>query len=489
MVIVTDAQAARWFGTRSISGQVTATSNAAFQASGSEQADVIVEVTPRVGFRAEGGRFSAGGSLAVTASHYLARSATDRLAPTADVFARLEAIENFFFIDGSLRILQTFEDPFGPQPIGTSSINNQTQYEVRITPAIRGRIGTRTQYEVQSDNTYVDRSGGSGGRPSAWASRNSAQLNYTPAPLGGGVSYERNDAAFESGGSARRTTELARAYVNYAVTPALSIGVRAGQDRTNFPGFDQTYDVYGGQISWRPSERTDLSVVAEKRFFGNGWQASFVHRRPRMAWTLRSSRDVSTQPQLFLNVPTTFDVAALINASLATRIPDPVQRARFVEDLIVSRGLPRSLQGAVNIYGDAASLRQDNSVALTLFGVRSSIIFSVFHAKSEQLILGSTGGVIPAQLQDNKQFGLGAGFSRELDQRTSLNAEASWRDTSGLAAFDDQSSRQQTYQVRLTRRLGPRTTGTAGARFQHLSSNVTNDSREVAAFAGLTHEF
>ena len=65
-------------------------------------------------------------------------------------------------------------------------------------------------------------------------------------------------------------TDIARALVNVAVVDTFRMGLRVGVERDNFLTDPGWHSIYGGQLSWRPSERTALDFDAEKRFFGNG---------------------------------------------------------------------------------------------------------------------------------------------------------------------------------------------------------------------------
>jgi uncharacterized protein (PEP-CTERM system associated) len=489
LVIAPDATAQRWATSALVDSRLTLTDNGDFENRGEKRADSILELRPRIGFRRAGGGVRLDGDAALASYTYADGTQPGRIDPALDLKANFEAIDNFLFIDGSMRLQRTLENPFGPQTPAGSSVNSQRTFQARISPYVQGSIGSRVRYRLANDTSWTRSNGSSQQLNSQYATRQSAELSLLPRPVGLSLTFDRDDSDAEGGATRRTTSEVARASLLYSPRPQFTFGVLAGHEENNYPGFNAKRDFYGMSGTWRPTERTNLSFAGERRFFGNGWQAAFDHRMPRLAWTVRSSRAVSTLPQRFLGLPVTQDVAALIDASLTTRIPDPIERARAVEDLIISRGLPRTLVVPVDIYAEQIELRTANSATVALIGPRNTVAFTAFSSVTERLVASSGPAAVPDALLDNRQRGLGVSFAHQLSMLTTLSADASWRDTRGLGLATNEQSRQQTYQLRFTHLLTPKTTATGGARYQVFDSTVQKDTSEAALFVGLGHRF
>lgn len=489
LLISGTASAQRWAASASVEGQVTATDNGTFDARGEKEGELSLQIAPRISFRRAGGRLRVDGDAALSAFTYVQGTQSSRIDPALNLIASLEALEDAFFIETSARVQRTLDNPFGPQTPSGSSFNTQSTYQARISPYLTGELGSRVRYQLRSDTSWTRSSGGSASVGNQYATRQSAVLSVLPRPLGLTATFDRDDSDVESGSSDRRTAETARLIAVYSPNAQWTFGLRGGHERNNYPGIDSSRDFYGANLTWRPTERTTLSLLGEKRFFGNGWEFAFDHRMPRLAWTIRSSRNVSTLPQRFLGLPVTQNVAALIDASLVTRFPDPIDRARAVEDIIISRGLPRTLLTAVDVFTERIELQTSNTATVTIIGARSTLAFTLFSTSTEGIAGTSGGTTIPQELLDNRQRGVGISVGHQLSSLTTLSGETSWRDTRGLGGATDERSRQQVYSLRVARRLSPDTTATGGARYQVFDSTNQGDTTEAALFIGLSHRF
>jgi uncharacterized protein (PEP-CTERM system associated) len=310
-----------------------------------------------------------------------------------------------------------------------------------------------------------------------------------PRPLGLSVAYQREDSRFESSQQPRAVSEIARGIVSYLFGDQFTIGLRGGYEKNNYTGFDSEGKIYGGEFSWRPTERTNISGYGEHRFFGTGWQFGFSHRMPKLAFNIQSSRDISTYPQTLLTVPAAVSVAALLDQALTTQYPDPAQRAIAVQDLIAARGLPPTLITPVSFYTEQISLLTNSSANIVLLGARNSLGLTVFHQRTEQIVGGAGSPILPTSLLDNVQLGGSLTLSHQLTALTGMNLTGDWSRTRGLGIFDTEETKQRGVRLQVNRELSPRTNGFVGARYQVIDSNVTSDARETAVFAGVGHRF
>ena len=67
--------------------------------------------------------------------------------------------------------------------------------------------------------------------------------------------------------------------MNYLLDAQLLVGLIAGRERSAFSFTDKSDPIRGMSLRWTPTERTTVSMLGERRFFGNGWdgvQSSFA---------------------------------------------------------------------------------------------------------------------------------------------------------------------------------------------------------------------
>lgn len=483
------ALAERWFTEFGLGAQATATSNSGFNRQGQDEADVIAEVTPSVVVRGEGRRLRLAGNLALTSFTYLQGTQSSEFAPTGSLLANLEAIERFFFVDADVRLSRAFTNPFGPRPEGASSVNTQSTTTARLSPYIDWQISPRLHAFARSENTWTRTTGSEVALRNAYAMRQSAEVAYLPRPIGLSLSYQRSDSNFSGGGSARVTTEIAHAIASVSFDEQFEIALRAGYETNNLPGFGAERTFYGAGLTWRPNPRVNLSAFAEDRYFGTGWQLAFSHRMPRLAWSVQSTRDVATYPELLMTLPAQISVASLLDQALTTRYPDPIERARAVQDLIAATGLPQFVIAPVSFFTQQVNLITSHSANIVLLGARNSLGLSGFYLRTEAIIGGDGSPLLPTGLEDNVQVGASVALNHQLTPISALSLTTTWTRTRGLGLFVAAETEQRGVRLQLNRMLGPKSNGFVAVRIQDIGSNVTGDAQEVAAVVGVSHRF
>lgn len=486
-----DARAERWYLDPSVATRATWTNNAGFGADGQRESDVILEATPQIVLRGEGKRFNLSGSLGLTALTYAGGSRDNRYLPSADLSAKLEAIEQFFFIDAGVSSRQAAESAFAPNPNSAADVNTVTSSQYRIAPYFEGRVGSDVRWRLRSANSWSDVSGNGLNAGGAYLGEHSLRIERTPSRFGWTIEAARSDTRFETGDVPSAVVDSARLILVYALTPEFNLGVRSGYERTNIVIENDTQVIYGGQFAWKPSNRTDLNGYWEKRFFGSGWQLAFNHRMPRVAWNAALSRNVQTAPQLFLTLPATNDLAALLDSAFATRFPDPTERARAVSDLMARQGLSNSLSAETRIFANRISLVTTASLSMVVTGVRNTFGVALFHTKSEEIQDSAVAASGIAQPNLTQQ-GVSVTFSHQFSSVTSLNVGGLYSRPKGSGPQTGLTSTQKSASAQLTRQLAPKTNAFAGLRTQTFDSNVpgvASNARENAGFVGLNHRF
>ena len=199
----------------------------------------------------------------------------------------------------------------------------------------------------------------------------------------------------------------ARLLLPYQIDPQLQIAPRVGYETVQVCRCQATQDgVYGIGVQWSPTDRTQVGGFWEHRFFGSSYSAQISHRLPNAALSANFSRGLSSYPQLALAIPAGATVTQFLDAAFTTRIPDPAERARAIEQFLARTGLPPTLASPVNFYATTLTLQQSATVSLVLIGVLNSVTFSLFNSKSEAI--SGTGNVLPPALQfgqNNTQTG------------------------------------------------------------------------------------
>lgn len=473
-----------------IDGSVTATNNANYGFSADAKSDTIIDVRPYVAVRAEGARLRLYGTAALEAVKYLRDTQEQRIVPQVDLTGRLEAIERLFFIEAGVNASQTNIDPFGSRPASASNVNTLTTTQWRLSPYIEGVAGTDVRYLLRSDNSWTTSSGSDTASSDSYFGHHAIRFARDPRPLGWRFDAERTETRFEDANAAQPAaiSDSGRVEVNYALGPDLSAGVRAGAERNNFTAVRGWQSIYGVQMLWRPSERTELAGFWEDRYFGSSWRLGFGHRTPFVAWNFQSSRDVSTAPQALFDLPASANISALLDSMFITRFPDPVARAKAVQDFIDRQGLPTSTLAPVTLYASRLSIVTSNIASVAWLGVRNTVSLAIYKTQTEDLV-DSGGFALGTANVNNIQRGVAIGLSHVMTPSTNLSASASWSRISALEGFGDNDTKEAGLLVRLNHRLAARTAGHLSLRLRRLESNVSSSSREVAAILGLNHVF
>jgi len=467
-----------------------ASSNPDLAPKGQEEGDIRLIVSPRftlTGTVGERFKVSGSGSLGASASLSLREGASfsTYLRPSGALNGTLEVVDNFFYVDVNAGVQSGLDNPFLATTDPYSPVNTSTSYQLGITPYIRGRLFKELDYEVRSANYWTDYAwGGSTNYQGQYSATNSVNIERSPRPLGGAFRFEQQLLSSSAEDQSLLSTETARFSLRYALTTYLAVGARIGAERYNYTLTANDWQrYYGAEMSWRPNERTVLEGYWEDRVFGNSWQLAFNYRRPLMAFNVVSSRLLSNTPQQFLTFPGLNSLASLLNAAFTTRIPDPIERQRAVVDFLSRTQLPAELLAPTIIYSENFTIQELNNASVVYYGQRHSLTFTVW-----QTITEYSAGISASLPFSNKtkENGTELAFSRRMTPVTTATATASWRYTENMLDTS-QNTTQTQLRLEASRTLGRRTDGTLGARYQWISSTVTNDATEAALYFTLTH--
>lgn len=484
------ARAERWVVDADVGTQLTRTSNARLDST--EIADTVAELKARVALRGEGPRLKVVGSAAVSAVGYQDHTVAKQILPEADLNARLEAIDRFFFVEAGYRATQTAANAFGARPDSSSAIaNSRTTSQWRLSPSVESSLGANSRYRIRSDNTWshevATESAVQVANAGGYFGRHSAIIERDPVPLGFRIEAERSQTRYTNSTLGALTSDLARVGLRYLIGPDLTFGLRAGAERDDFltKGSNSTY---GLEAQWQPSPRTTLTTSRDHRYFGSKWEAKLLHRQPRFALNAVLSRDLNTTPQALFELPATNDVAALLNAMLTTRFPDPIQRLQVAQELIARQGLPGSTLAPIILYAQRLSIVTSRRMDLAYMTGRTTFGIGVFSVQTRDAADSAplaTGNAVTNNTQHGASFALG----HRLSPTIALSSGIDWSSIRALESLSPDRTIQRAARLEAKLQLGTRTSAHVGARYRRFGSNVASDSNERAAFVGADHRF
>ena len=396
------ALAENWRLSASAGATETYTSNANYSVQSLAQGDFVTSVTGALQVNGEGARLKLNGSIGGTVSLYAGQSENNSFAPQVNLTGKLEAIENFAFVDAQASISQTFLSPFGAQPtnIVNATQNRYTQQTYSVSPYIQGVFGSSNiSYQLRDDNYWTVASSfgnSSANVPNTYSNSLTGSMNSPVRPWGWTLEYSRfyYDNGVASGGNVGNlgnvgqgsyTTQSIRLLVPYQIDPQLQIGGRIGYEGVQFPVQDSRNTIYGVTVQWSPTDRTQVGGFWEHRFFGSSYSAQISHRLPNAALSASAARGINSYPQLALAIPAGATVNQFLNAAFATRIPDPAERTQAVDQFLARTQLPPTLASPVNFYATTLTLQETANLSLVLIGTRNSLGLSVFYVKSDAI--------------------------------------------------------------------------------------------------------
>jgi uncharacterized protein (PEP-CTERM system associated) len=455
--------------------------------------DAIVGLTPGLRFTGRGGRVRVDGDLSLQVLEYAKDTLDDSVFARGKLAVGVDVVEQWVHVDASVSADQSGADPFSLQQGANVSAEDLTTRRYRISPHIERQLSSTLTFLARSDNLWTRRSGDASlalPRKDSRVQQNVVRVERRPVPFGASLEVTNQRSKFPDDSEAALDLDAVRATATYAPVPELVLGVSAGRERSRFALNNDTDSVYGGSLSWRPTERSDFSGNVEHRFFGWGGTAELRHRSPFLAISVRLERGPIVQPSSLLLATAGGDVAALLDAAFTTRYPNPAERDVIVRNLISSQGLPTVLSGPVDVFPDYVQLRHLASINASFLGKNTTVAVGAYAGRATQLLREDSPYVpSPATDSDNRQYGLTFDVNRRITPVTTVSAKLSESRIDGLGSRLGDSSRETALTLSVNYALSPRTTMVGGVRRRLFDSTVIASSQESAAFLGTNHRF
>lgn len=436
---------------------------------GIKQSDTVLEVQPSILFERRGPRITLSGNASVSGLAYLENSQASRLLPRARVDMASKVVENWAYFDAWYRVDPTFDDPYATRPEAATSYKLEPRRRFGLSPYILHRFKeldsmlARVDYTEARITDYLTKQ-----KHTTKGLDKVLTFERQPRSLGMQLEVRAHDESDDLIEGQTLSTREARLWLNWQPDPQVVLGVEGGGEQTSLLADTPTETLYGGRVTWRPDERTNLRVTVEHRYFGTGWDVVYAHSSAVTTIGLQASRTVSSQ-----GIPDN-------NGALPPGSASPVP-----------------VGGGINpaaLYSVVAQLRESVGFQAALQGRRNRIYMQLGYLKQQALQMDGQ-AIPPDPAYDTQQKSASLGWDYRLGPLTMLSLIGDGSRIEGLGGANlGRYTTQYSLRVEGSRTLSPHTTATIGARRLTVKSNSTTLTSidlegETAIYAGLRYKF
>lgn len=466
---------ARWKFVPTGEIRATFTDNAALQPEPRKTSQFIIEAAPGFEARYKGPRLI--GKADYRLRHYGQLhdkvAGTRRNSHSLNSMARAELVDEMVFVDAAATISQVGISPFGQEPNGYSSANSTDVKTWRISPYAINRLGNFAISELRYTKDGV--SGGNTGLGDTLGDTASVSLRSGRAWQDVGFIANASEQTIRD--KVRNDTHVKTGNFNLSYQLFRTLNVTAGR---NYDSYD--YESLGGAnggngwnagFTWTPSRRTSLTVNNGQRYYGPSRLVKAYHRSRRTVWSLTYDDSVTSTRANFL-LPSAVDTASLLDGLLTPNFPDPVERARAVEEYIRASGLPPSIIDNINFFSNRFSLQKQLRASMAFRAARTNVIYSAFRVRREALSTSAADSVLQgtstSSMMDNvDQVGLSASLQYALNSRSQLSLLTDIADNESLTT--GLKTRSSSVRLSLRQRLQQKIHATVELR--HVKGNAS----------------
>jgi uncharacterized protein (PEP-CTERM system associated) len=453
------------------------------------RSDFITEIIPGIRIDGNGRRVKLHLDYRMDNLIYARDSSQNDLRNFLNAFGSLEAIEHFLFVDARAAIDQEAISPFGPRPTDTTSSANRTETRTyQVSPYIQGRLAGTTSYLLRYDYTDLHSTETSTGNERTSLVTGRLQGETRIDALGWNIDATSQRSDYEN--SRDTQDDRARGVLVYAFDPQFHVNVTGGYERNNYITLQTEGNAtYGGGFEWAPTPRSKVYGNWEHRFFGEGWNYGASNRSPYLALSYNDRRDVTTDAQSRIGGAGYTAAYNMLFAALATRIPDPIDRAAEAQRLLDSGNIPSDLGLPSDFVVGNSYVERRQEASAAILGVRNTLSFAVYRLTRDNLV--ATGpDAPPATTPNTREWGASTNLGHKLTPFTTFNIGATWRETAATSGAPV-TSKEWTARTGLATQFGRRTTGSLEYRYTHFDSDAgTNgDYTENALIATLFYQF
>jgi uncharacterized protein (PEP-CTERM system associated) len=455
--------------------------------SGTKQADQITEISPGIRIQTNTARLNAYVDYSLRNFIYARSPQANTSQNSLNAFGTLTAIDKWAFVDFGGQISQQSISAFGPQANSSGNINsNSTETSnYRISPHVRGRLANFADYALRYSlsETRTDSAQATSSKIDQFIATLSGTTSITS--LSWALDANRQTSTFGSG--VKSESDQIQARLKLRINPLFILTGSIGTETNNYATLaKESRATFGYGADWTPTERTQLSLFREHRFFGNGHTISFNHRMPLTAIRFTDSKSVVTSsPNTQASGPqgTYYD---LLYSQLAASVPDPIQRSQQVLALLQQSGISPNATITNGFLAARVTVQRRQELSLVLNGLRNTATYTLFQSVVDSLGAATSGVDDFSTSPSVKQRGMSSNFSHRLSPLTALNAFSSWSRSEG--ASGGLNTTQRTFNVNVNTRISTRVSLSLGVRSIRAESTTT-PYRENAVLGTLTAQY
>ena len=464
--------------------------------SGTENADFITEISPGIGITGNGPNLKFKANYAFQYFRYADDTKGNSSHHKLDAATNIDFVKDLFSVDGSASISQQDVALLGLGTVDNYAIsgNRTTVKTVSISPYLHHNFRGIASGELRYSHTRADTSSAI----LASSQLDGVRIGITSDPssrkLGWGLRYDAQRTERANANPVDYITSSAD--LRFMVTPQFHLTATAGYDEYDYVAAANADDpkggFYKGGFSWRPTERTSLSMSAGRRFFGKTFALNSSIRSRSSVWRLTYDENVTSTPAQFA-LNTTDSTSDFLNQLFRSSIPDDGLRQQAVDRFILSAGLPPALSRTINYLTNQFFLQKTLQASVAMTGAKNTVLLTAFNTlRQPQSVLDSAAlFTTPASLAntgETRQTGISALWNWKVSALTSANFSADLvRRKVNASSTED---RLRTYKIALARQIQPKLSGIIELRHaEQASDTAANNYRENAIMAFVSMKF
>lgn len=453
-----------------------------------QQSGFISNAAPGLRIDGSGARFNAFLDYRRDYLFYHGNSQWDREQNLLNSYARLEAVDNWLYVDASANIDQRTVSAFGPVSLDTrNASDNQTETRTtQIAPFISGRIGATADYLVRLNS--VDSRSDDATLADTRVDQVVATIRNQPTSGVIGWFGEATGIDVENDIIGKRYNTRVRGGVIVPLGAHVHVSASTGRENTNYSTVDrETTSTPGIGLEWTPNRHTQLAALREKRFFGYGHNVVMAFRTARTAWRYTDTKDVAVLPiQLAGYNPST--VQTLMADLLDAGAPDSFERNRAVRTRMDLLGAAADMPSIGGVQTSRSYLERDRIGSVAWLGVRNMLTLSLHQRDQELLPFSPTANDSFLNSTRIRERGTSLAWLYRVTPLTTLNLSLVRLKTDGLDV-GAQNSSQNAQSASLNFRLGPNAVASLGLRRSRFDNTTTGNIEEDAVAGSLTQRF
>lgn len=415
---------------------------------------------------------------------YMKTAQRDQVQQALSAQATLEAVPNWFFIDGRASIGQQAISAFGVAAADSNLVNaNRTEVaSLSLSPYLRGRAAGLVDYELRAETIETrakDTQIGDG-------STRSALLSLKGIGDGRALNWSATLRDQQSQPRSGRDTQTLSATLGLTYRPDIDwrFGANAGRERSDLQSAAaRTGTTYGVSAIWTPGPRTKLDMNWSHQVYGSTHGFVFEHRMARTVWRYSDTRAVTTAFQGGSGTQSNYELLFLQFAAIE---PDPIKRDVLVRQYLQSLGLGAGSTTTNGFLSSSSNLTRRQDLSMSWQNQLSTVTLSVNQSNSRRLDpndgtagdLSRSSGVL--------QRGYSLSLAHRLSPQQSLSATL--QQTQSRGDLGSQATDLKSITASWNAKLGRRSSIQLGSRHSNFDS-VARRYRENSVFATFIQQF